>query len=465
MRKKSYIVFFTIFIFILLLNFMKPLSSDDYFLAFIWPEGVKLNGLLPENAVRITSLEEVCKSVKEYYFIWGGRLPAQILMTFFVWQGKALFNILNSFVFLLLIAEIYWLSHEGRVSLEFDASYIVWIFFSLWAFNVGFNDTILWVAGSCTYLWMVTIVLAFLIPYVRNYYDSGAYNDHSQFIVGMFVAGFLAGCSFEVVICWVLLLLSYWLYCCKTNHCLQNWQIAGYIGLCLGYMALMLSPGNYVRLVSEHNSEPFPIVLLSNVMENLVILTFHLLPWYFLLNFLYRYVRSGSNFKNNNAAVPYLNLIKAYAAIACCCGVVQFVIPSGGYRNSFITLIVLTIAAATIFRLCQKTKLIIINRKEKVFLKSVAACYLILSVSFSLWGNYINWLHWNSILAKVKEAQSNNRNTVLLAEPYPIRENSKINLLSGFHISQMPFRGVTETDEINRTFARYYGIKGIKVSQ
>ena len=115
MKKKANIAFCTIFIFILLLNVMKPLSSDDYFFAFIWPEGVKLNGLLPENAARITSLEDICKSVREYYFIWGGRLPAQSLMTFFVWQGKALFNILNSFVFLLLIAEIYWLSHEGRV--------------------------------------------------------------------------------------------------------------------------------------------------------------------------------------------------------------------------------------------------------------------------------------------------------------------------------------------------------------
>jgi len=28
----------------------------------------------------------------------------------------------------------------------------------------------------------------------------------------------------------------------------------------------------------------------------------------------------------------------------------------------------------------------------------------------------------------------------------------------------MPFRGTTENDEINRSFARYYGIKGIKVS-
>ena len=84
---------------------------------------------------------------------------------------------------------------------------------------------------------------------------------------------------------------------------------------------------------------------------------------------------------------------------------------------------------------------------------------------FSAWGNYINWNHWNSILVRVEEAQYQHRNDVLLVEPYPIREDSLINVLSGFHISPMPFRGLTETDEINRTFARYYNIKGIKVSR
>ena len=44
-----------------------------------------------KNAARISSLEDIYKSVKEYYFIWGGRLLAQSLMTFFVWQGKAAF--------------------------------------------------------------------------------------------------------------------------------------------------------------------------------------------------------------------------------------------------------------------------------------------------------------------------------------------------------------------------------------
>lgn len=468
MKKNAYFAFAMIFCLILLLNCMKPLSSDDYFCAFIWPAGVKLNGLLPENAGRIASFADIFKSVKEYYFVWGGRLPAQSLMTFFVWQGKILFNIFNSFVFLLLIAEIYWLSHEGKVGTDFDASYIVWIFFSLWSFNVSFNDTVLWIAGSCTYLWMMAVVLAFLIPYVRNYYDHEACTDSPPMLVtGMLATGFLAGCSFEVIICWIILALSYWLYLCKKRSCLQRWQIAGYIGLCSGYIVLLLSPGNYARLASEHTHDQSvlsPEVFVSNIMENVVILTFHLILWYFLLKFLYG-VGKNKDFKNLKVTDPYFSFIKVCAVMACCSMISLIIIPSGGYRTSFCTLIFLTTAVAAIFRFCQNTKIALMHNNGKLFLKIVGICYLIMSISFSIWGNYVNWNHWNAILATVKEAKYNHREVIVLAEPYPISENSKINLLSGFHISQMPFRGLSETDEINRTFARYYGIKGIKVSR
>ena len=190
------------------------------------------------------------------------------------------------------------------------------------------------------------------------------------------------------------------------------------------------------------------------------------MPGNFLIRFLYCYYREKRKIlKNNKTADSYVNFIKVCAALAFSCGVVQFLIPSGGYRTSFVNLIFLTIAVATIFRFQQKTATERLHGKEKVFLKTVGACYLILSMFFSAWGNYINWNHWNSILVRVEEAQYQHRNDILLVEPYPIREDSLINVLSGFHISPMPFRGLTETDEINRTFARYYNIKGIKVSR
>lgn len=467
MKKKAYVVLFIICCFIFFLNFVKPLSSDDYFLAFIWPEGVKINGILPENAVKISSIHDIFENCRQYYLIWGGHLPSSVIMSFFVWQGKELFNVFNTLVFIFLIAEIYWLSHEGRISFNIDSSWIVWIFLSLWLFNIGFNDTILWMGGAVIYLWCTMIILAYLMPYVQNYYNNKSYGENSlTFAAVMLFMGILAGCSFEISICWIIIVLTYWLYICKKNNCLQVWKVSGYLGLCLGYAVLIFAPGNYSRLTMEHKNEMFFLsydVLKSNLMESLVILSFQIFLWYFLTKFLFKCTKDEILI-DNKIVVPHINLIKVCIFIALGSSVLQFLIPSGAVRTSFVNLVFLTIAAATAFRVLEQTGTTMIQNNAKSFLKTIGYSFLVVTMCCSAWGNYINWCHWNSILALVEDAHKNRPDIVLEVAPYPVSSNSVINLLSGFHIFDMPFRGTTENDEINRSFARYYGIKGIKVS-
>ena len=71
---------------------MTPLLSDDYFNSFVWPEGIGMHGVLPENAKRVSSFSDIIDSLKVYYFTWGGRLFGQFLIDFFVWKGKLYFN-------------------------------------------------------------------------------------------------------------------------------------------------------------------------------------------------------------------------------------------------------------------------------------------------------------------------------------------------------------------------------------
>ena len=40
MKRKGIILLFLIFFFMYILNVMTPLLSDDYFISFVWPEGV-----------------------------------------------------------------------------------------------------------------------------------------------------------------------------------------------------------------------------------------------------------------------------------------------------------------------------------------------------------------------------------------------------------------------------------------
>jgi hypothetical protein len=471
-NKKGLLVLTTIFCFMLVLNMMKPLSSDDYFIAFVWPQGMGINGSLSEAAKRVSSFTDIFESLKAYYFVWGGRIPGQSLMTFFVWQGKEIFNVLNAFVFMILIAEIYWLSHEGKVSFDFDPSFVFWIFFALWAFNISFKDSFLWLSGSCEYMWMLVILLAFLIPYVRNYYDREFLNEDNWFVsIGMFLLGIIAGDSRETVICWIIMILSFWLFRSYKKGAMQRWKMFGLLGLCVGYAVLIFAPGNLSRLAIQQHSDSlfiFEEILIPKLIESIAIIGFHLFLWYFILKFIYVYESYKRNELLNErftAVNLYLNFIKACAVVAFGSGFLMFLIQSEAFRPSFVNLVFLIIAASSIFRLCNRTSITIIPEAAKRFLKRVGYIYLILTVSCSLWGNYLNWQQWNSVLALVKKAQQNNSVDVLEIAPCPVREKNPLMLLSGFHIIVMPFSGEYETDSIKRTFARYYNIKGIKVSK
>ena len=58
MKRKGIILLFLIFFFMYILNVMTPLLSDDYFISFVWPEGVRINGTLPEDAKRVSAVAD-----------------------------------------------------------------------------------------------------------------------------------------------------------------------------------------------------------------------------------------------------------------------------------------------------------------------------------------------------------------------------------------------------------------------
>ena len=131
MNKKAAITFVCIYIFMYILNYLHPMSfGDDYLYSFIW-QGKPMSEPLSENAVRVASWHDIFVSQWSHYFTWGGRTVAHVLAQFFLWMGKPVFNVFNAFISLVLIAEIYWCVHKGRITFDFKAKTICWIFFVL----------------------------------------------------------------------------------------------------------------------------------------------------------------------------------------------------------------------------------------------------------------------------------------------------------------------------------------------
>ena len=114
--------------------------------------------------------------------------------------------------------------------------------------------------------------------------------------------------------------------------------------------------------------------------------------------------------------------------------------------------------------LLKLNKLFFIKNLGATFLKTVGSVYLIITISFSLWGSYINSCYLNNILEKVHEASNNSTDTVLKFRSPLTMENDKWLYGSGMHLVPLPI-SQDESHEFNRAFSYFYGIKGIKISK
>ena len=466
MKKKGLFVLLLIFILMFMLNTLTPLLSDDYYSAFIWPQNVHLNNISSYEAVkRVSSFEDIFNGLRGYYNKWGGRVPGGFPVSFFLWQGKEYFNPVNAFMLPALVAEIYWLSHAGKVSIDFNPSYLTWIFFALWTFNASFTDTCLWLAGSSNYLWMLVVVLAFIIPYIRSYFDVNAFNNNSiRLTIGIFFLGLLAGWSHETTNCWIIVMLFYLLYKSRKKGELKLWKISGFTGFCLGYALLVCAPGNFARLQMQQHTDSVVIsseLVSAKLIELIIILFFHFVIWYFIVSFAFKYKSKKDKFIHNDTKL-YLSIAMLFILIALGSGLMMFFIPSKGLRPSFLNLVYLIIASALLFRLQEVNGLYVIDDRGKSFLKFIGYTYLIVTVFFSVWGNYINYNHLQNILVSVKEAGKQSSKTVLEVPPSLTSKNNIWLFGSGFHLVPFP---ISEGNnyEINKTFSYYYGIKGIKI--
>ena len=477
------IVLFLIFCFMYSLNSMTPLLSDDYFNSFVWPEGMRLNGLLPEDTKKVSSLSDVFASLKAYYFVWGGRIPGQAFMILFVWWGKEWFNIINSMMTVLLIMELYWITHEGIVSFKFDYKKVFWLFFALWSFNVAFVDTFMWLAGSCDYLWLMVLLLAFLLPYVQNFYNPNKHKEKNiLFAFGMFVLGVIAGCSREMLICWIIVILLYWLFLCKKADNLQSWKIFGFLGLCIGYAILIFAPGNFARLAADAHTDsvfaPNFNLMLYKICFIIVIAFFHFFLWYFIFKF-FTIQKDLKSIIEKRSLSAYKNIVLAKLSFLIALGtmLLMLLIVYAGARPTFATLVFLVISAALLFRASEVSGIDIIRQNAKSFFKILGIVYFVLTASVSFYWNYANSKQWNNFVQAIEIATHNDSNAVIeiLPMPYPPQKEqlgpyviSEVFLgmsagsWYGAHVIEMPV--FYENYYYNIIIPQYYGFKG-KIKQ
>lgn len=228
-RKQCFLILTLIFLLMLILNLLTPLLADDYSYSF------GLDG-------RIHNFWDIILKQVNHYFTWGGRSVAHTIGQTFLLFPKWVFSLFNSFVYTTLVFLIYL--HTSNKSSEPFALIIIHLL--LWFTLPVFGQTCLWLIGSCNYLWTMVIILLFLLP-LNKKIDM---DDSLFMIIGMFILGVLAGWSNENT-SFGLLVVSFILviYHKKNlkNEKLKIWNLSALIGVLIGFILMIIAPGNFVR--------------------------------------------------------------------------------------------------------------------------------------------------------------------------------------------------------------------------
>lgn len=442
-----------IFTFMFLLNyFCYPFPGDDYVYSFIW-EGHALSMPLSAEAVRIQNFLDIFTSLELHYMTWSGRLVAHFFLMLFLWVGKFWFNIINAAMVLLLCFCIQWLAHEGRITLDISIKKLALTFFCLWAFTFGFPGVMLWMAGSCNYLWTAVFLLLFLIPYVRHYFTKGEVSYPSWMVPAMAVLGVLAGNSNENTIGWIGLTGIFYLYHVWKKKTLQPWMISGFIGLSLGFGLLILAPGNFSRLMLDANVK-------DSLIDHIRIMWFSLT----FQNFLWFYLWKGYRWKRrshpNGQNRSYFCLTAWFAGLSILFNLIMLLSPIMPARSTFPNLVFLLTAVMLISRCAEINHAYVVQKSLEKFAALLGAAYFIWTAGFSLWWYHENYVWEKSVIAM---AESVPPDQILEVQSSPIYEDGRYGALSGFHLGSSAF-SKNESDWKNVSFARYYHIRGIRLA-
>ncbi len=451
----SCLLLLVVFVLMYVLNSQLPLSyGDDYIYSFVW-EGWRMMEPLPEQVQRVAGWGDLLRSQWSHYFTWGGRTVAHTLAQFFLWQGKALFNVCNALMAVLLVLLIYWISDEGRVGLDLVPSRVAWIFFILWAFTPGFPSVFLWLTGACNYLWTSVLLLLFLLPYVRYYFRRTSPPGGPRLMAAL---GLAAGWTNENTVGWAILAVLMLLYRDRRQPVRPSWLAAGGAGLFAGYALLLLSPGNVERMTAERELGAAANLLdiwQGELSVLALVMVWQLILWFFFFSTLRRY----RAFPRTVSVQKSLMVARVFAAASLGSNLVMFLSPAFPIRSAFPSLVYLLIAMTVLIRLQKDTGAAPMDPRARRFLHIVGAVYFAVTVPFTLYGFQRAVRYNEMVVARARQEAA--APTGEIVEVPQFQQPLWLLRATGFRLFDLKISD-DENAWMNVTVARYYGIRGIR---
>lgn len=216
---------------VMIYEFLTPYMSDD----IVYGDAV----------AEAKSFFDLFAQEYAHYMDHTGRSVAHFILRIFFFTGtKATFNVAAALTFTAMALLIY---ANVRGKKEYDVRLFALITLLLWLFEPAISNTVFWESGACNYLFTTTIIMSFLTLFRKKI--SGGIPR----IIGMLLLGILAGwCNENTsggLILFELIIIGYYFFENKKSFSfLTGPMVSGLAGTFIGFIMLLLSPGNYGRL-------------------------------------------------------------------------------------------------------------------------------------------------------------------------------------------------------------------------
>lgn len=225
----SFILFWAIMIFTI--NYLTPYLADDY-----------------QYLTRLDTVQsagDLFLFLKDFYLTWGGRILGALYTQVFTMVGKDIFSLMNTLAYMGCVILTFFICRRNGAA---RLSTFLGIHLLLWFTIPDYGQIMFWLCGSSNYLWTILPILGIIVLFRKHSADSILSHNSGLTSLGMLILGLLAGMGMENSSAGMLVIVTLYMIYYKLHRIPISLEVvAGYVGSVIGFLFLVLAPGNQVR--------------------------------------------------------------------------------------------------------------------------------------------------------------------------------------------------------------------------
>ena len=266
-------IYIGIFLFLLLIFFLSPISGDDW--------GNYLEGS--------QGLYHMFSQAVGMWFTWEGRLISRVLINILTYN-KWLWNIVNSIAIVGMITYINKIVKFKHKNIMLVLTFATIIFMNIFTFS----QTVTWLAGNITYLFVIPLLLMYIYIIYNEKYNK--FTNILLVILNIIIPMFIEHMAILLILINIYFIVKDYLKNKKINKRLIIYLIISI----LSFSSMYFSPGNRIRSGME-NLEFNELSLFGKIMyniPNLVFYTYKINYFLILLLVIGNFILINKNIKN-----------------------------------------------------------------------------------------------------------------------------------------------------------------------